>query len=195
MTEPQPSATFAPFAPVLIRLLQGVVHFDDESTWTLLLRHRKEIDAHFKMIGIRVVVSEADGYAFLSQERTEESDDLPNLMHRYPLNYTTTLLCVLLRERLLQHDTGTIDSPRLVVSQAELYEGMRPFLPDKTDDTRLLDSIDRAVNRVKDMGFLQAFDNGTGEPVYEVRRILKAQISAEALESIKNDINRYASSL
>lgn len=193
MTEPTTQHPL--YAPVLIRLLQGVIHFDDESTWTLLLRHRKEIDAYFNTIGARVVLSEADGYAFLRQDAVDDETDLPRLTHRHPLNYITTLLCVLLRERLLQHDTGSIDSPRLVIAQAEIHEAMRPFLPEKADDTRLIDTIDRAINRVRDMGFINPLDLGKEDQVYEVRRILKAQISAEMLDSIKENIEEHASAL
>ena len=184
-----------PFAPALIRLLQGPVHYDDETTWSLLLRHRKEIGAYFETIGAHVHLSEADGYAFLRQDGADEDPDLPRLTHRHPLNYATTLLCVLLRERLLQHDTGDIDSPRLVIGHEEIYEAMRPFLPEKSDDTRLMDQMDRAVNRLKDMGFLSQLSTGADEKVYEVRRIIKAQISAEMLSDIKEKIERHASSL
>ena len=195
ITEKPAEALHPPFAPVLIRLLQGVIHYDDETSWTLLLRHRKEIDTYFATIGAKVHLSEADGYAFLRQEGADEDPDLPRLTHRHPLNYTTTLLCVLLRERLLQHDTGSIDSPRLVVTHEDIYEAMRPFLPEKTDDTRLMDQMDRAINRLKDMGFLSMLSAGKEEKVYEVRRILKAQISADMLNSIKEKIERHASTL
>ncbi|MFK7848979.1 MAG: DUF4194 domain-containing protein [Rhodothermales bacterium] len=183
---------YPPFAPVLIHLLKGVVNYDDEAVWTLLLRHRKEIGTYFAQIGLHVHVSEGEGFAFLQGEKEAEDEGLPRLTSRHPLNYQTTLLCVLLRERLLQHDTGDIDSPRLVASHEELHEAMRPFFTEQTDDTRLIDKIDRAINRVKDMGFLTPLSTSDAEKVYEVRRILKAKISAEMLESIKEKLENHA---
>ncbi len=191
--ELSPDSRYPSFAPALIRLLQGVVDYDDESTWTLLLRHRKEIGAYFSTIGVHVHINEGEGYAFLQQERDAEEASLPRLTHRHPLNYPTTLLCVLLRERLLQHDTGDTSSPRLVVTHEDLHEAMRPFLAAQTDDTRLTGKIDRAINRVRDMGFLTPLSSSDEQKVYEVRRILKARISAEMLESIKDKLEYHAS--
>lgn len=185
---------YAPFASVLIQLLRGVVHYDDDLNWSALLRHRKEISAYFEKIGAHLYVSEGEGFAFLQTEPEAVEAGLPRLTHRHPLNYQTTLLCVLLRELLLQHDTGDIDSPRLVVTQEDLIESMRPFFAEQTDETRLIEKITRAINRVRDMGFLSQLSTSDEEKVYEVRRILKAKISAEMLESIKTKLENHAAS-
>ena len=176
----------------MIQLLRGVVHYDDDVNWSALLRHRKEISAYFEKIGAHLYVSESEGYAFLQTEPEAAEVGLPRLTHRHPLNYQTTLLCVLLRERLLQHDTGDIDSPRLVLTQEDLIESMRPFFAEQTDETRLIEKISRAINRVRDMGFLSQLSTSDEEKVYEVRRILKAKISAEMLESIKTKLENHA---
>lgn len=183
---------YPPFAPVLIQLLKGVIHYDNEQSWSLLLRHRKEISTYFETIGMHLHLSEGEGYAFLKTEPEAKEEGLPHLTKRHPLNYQTTLLCVILRERLLQHDTGDIDSPRLVVTHEDLIEAMRPYFGEQADDTRLIDKISRAINRVRDMGFISPLSTGNEEKVYEVQRILKAKISAEMLESIKTKLENHA---
>ena len=100
--------THPEYAPALIRLLRGVVYADDESTWKLIRDHEHPVRAYFETIGLTLHWSEADGYAFLRQDE-RETNELPQLVRRVPLNYSTTLLCVLLRERLLQHDAGGVD--------------------------------------------------------------------------------------
>ena len=173
-----------PYAPVLVRLLQGVLYHDDEATWDLLLRHQPDVRAYFAAIGGVLTVREADGYAFLRQDDGEATEHLPRLVRRQPLNWPTTLLCVLLRERLLQHETGRIDSPRLVLTRDDMQEAVRPFLRERADETRFFDSIDRAINRVRDMGFLTPLQR-TNEDLFEVRRILKDHLTAVKIAEIK----------
>jgi hypothetical protein len=179
------------FAPALIKLLQGVVYHDDASAWSLIRDHEPAVRAHFQTIGLDLHLSEADGYAFLRQTGPEvDEEPLPRLVRRIPLNYMTTLLCVLLRERLLQHDTGDIDSPRLVVHRDDLVEAMLHFVKQRSDETRVVRQIDAAINRAADMGFLSALK--TEEDAYEVRRVLKAHLTADKLAEIKASMETHA---
>ena len=187
-SEPPAADAIPPYAPVLVRLLQGVLYHDDEAAWDLLLRHRPDVQAYFAAIGGALHVSEADGYAFLRQDDGEAAEHLPRLVRRQPLNWPTTLLCVLLRERLLQHETGRIDSPRLVVTREDLYEAVRPFFKERADETRFLRRIDSAIKRLGDMGFLTPLQ-GTSEDLFEVRRILKAHLTADKLAEIKEALH------
>ena len=172
-----------PYAPALIKLLQGIVYQDDEATWNLLRGHEHAVRAYYDVIGLVLHLSDADGYAFLRQSEEEESTHLPRITRRMPLNYPTTLLCVLLRERLLQHDAGGIDSPRLIVSREDMVEAMLPFFKEKSDETRSVAVIHRAVERLAAMGFLTPLK--TDEDAFEVRRILKAHVTADKLSEIK----------
>lgn len=177
------------YAPALIKLLQGVVYHDDEGTWKLILDHEPAVRAYFQTIGVVLHLNEADGYAYLRQADDESVDHLPRLVRRIPLNYPTTLLCVLLRERLLQHDTGDIDSPRLVVSRADIVEAMLPFFRERSDETRTIGVINSAVNRIAGMGFLRPMK--TDDDVFEVRRILKAHLTADRLSEIRSALEAH----
>ncbi len=179
-----------PYAPALIKLLQGVVHHDDESTWNLIRSHDQAVRDYFQTIGVELHVSEADGYAFLRQADLEAGEALPRLVRRIPLNYPTTLLCVLLRERLLQHDTGNIDSPRLVVSREDMIDAMLPFLRERSDETRTAAVINGAINRIAEMGFMTPMKND--QDTFEVRRILKAHLTADRLAEVKTALEAHA---
>ncbi len=178
-----------PYAPALIKLLQGVVHYDDEQTWNLLRDHDQAIRSYFATIGVELHLSESDGYAFLRQSDDETGESLPRLVRRLPLNYLTTLLCALLRERLLQHDTGDIDSPRLVVSRDDMIEALLPFFKERSDETKTIGRINSAINRIADMGFITPMK--TDADVFEVRRILKAHLTADKLSEIRAALETY----
>ena len=60
-----------PYAAVIIKLLRGVVYFDDKE-WDTLLSYEKAIQRHMAGIGLRLHVDETDGYAYLSQPVDDE---------------------------------------------------------------------------------------------------------------------------
>jgi hypothetical protein len=181
----------------VIKLLQGVVYYDDAPTWNLLLLHQTALTDYFGRVGLALYVNEADGFAFLRQPDLEDADGqrlaLPRLTRRDRLSYHVTLLCVLLRERLDQFDTSNPESDRLLLSAEDLREMMRPFLRERNNDLALVRKIDETVNKVAELGFLRRQLVGNEEQ-WEVRRIIKARIDADKLAEIKTKLEQYAES-
>lgn len=182
-----------PYAPVIIKLLQGVLDSDDRY-WEMLLSNRTPVMDHFARLGIEIVVDEAEGYAFLRQAQDDSDDehaDLPRLFRRVRLSYDVTLLCVLLRERLAHFDASNTDSARLVLSREELYEMTRAFFRERANEARMMRNFDSVVNRVVEHGFLRKLE-GAGEPRYEVKRIIKARVATDVLAEIKQKLEERA---
>lgn len=186
-----------PYAPVLIRLLQGVVYADDGPTWDALLRFQTPIAEHMGKMGLTLIIDEVEGYAYLTQPEPADEDDpahgLPRLTRRDRLGYNATLLLVLLRERLQQFDVNEPGGTRLVLSVEQMGEMMALFLPDRTDETRLRNTVRAAINRVEELGFLRRLP-GIQDERYEVRRILKARLPADKLAEIQQKLKAYAGS-
>jgi hypothetical protein len=192
-----------PYAAVILKLLRGVVYFDDKE-WSTLLSYEKAVQLHMASIGLRLHVDEADGYAYLSQPDDDEGDtghgmgreqaaarDLPRLVRRMPLNFEATLLCVVLREELLKFEIREPGLERLVLSKQQIQEAMHIFYPEPADVTRLMGRIDRVIAQVERAGFLRIIKHDDGD-VYEVRRIIKAKISADKLVDIRDQLRQYA---
>jgi hypothetical protein len=192
-----PPETIAAYAPVVIKLLQGVVYYDDTVIWNLLLSHQTPVAEYCARIGLELYVSEADGFAFLRQPEQEDERGqrvvLPRLVRRDRLSYHVTLLCVLLRERLDQFDASNPESDRLLLADEDLREIMRPFLRERANELMMIRKIDETVNKVADLGFLRRQTIG-GEERWEVRRIIKARIDADKLAEIKTKLEQYAES-
>ena len=89
----------------IIRLMQGVVYRDsDEDTWLTLERLGAGVRDHFAAIGVDVVVDDAEGYAYLrSRPEAEGEEALPRLVRRRALTYNVSLLLMLLRKKLVEH--------------------------------------------------------------------------------------------
>lgn len=184
-----------PYAPALIRLLQGFVYSDDTDVWELLLRYQPAVEDYFGRMGLSVYINEPDGFAYLTQPSDLEDDSggvivLPRLTPRRALTYSVTLVLVVLREELNRFDSTNVDSVRLIIPKLSLIELLRPFYRQGNDERGLLSQIQKDINQVVAMGFLKSIKQGNEES-YQVRPILKAKINSEQLEQIKAQIEAH----
>jgi hypothetical protein len=120
--------------------------------------------------------------------RVEDEPELPRLVARRPLGFTVSLVLVLLRKRLAEFD-ATSGEPRLVLSRDEIADLLRLFMQDATNEARVRDRIDRAINQVEDMGFLRRLRGRDSE--LEVRRILKTFVDAQWLGDLDRRLAAY----
>ena len=181
-----------PYAAVVIKLLKGNVFKNDTDIWNNLIQYQPAITEYFSRIGIDLFVNENDGYAFLKQKEFDESSNisLPALVEKRALSYSVTLLCVLLVEKLIEHDVKGGDSPYLVMDRKEIHNSMKLFLPDISNETKTIKDIDANINTLKGYGFLRQLRKD--ENKFEVRKILRAKISAETIQDIKKKVIEYA---
>jgi hypothetical protein len=99
-----------------------------------------------------------------------------------------SLLCVLLRKKLVEADAGGTET-RVILTREQIVEMMRVFLPDQANEAKLVDRIDAHINKVVEMGFLRKHEK-SGQ-IYEVRRILKALVDADWLADMDEKLHVY----
>lgn len=80
-----------------------------------------------------------------------------------------------------------------MLSRDQIAEMMRVFLPSTSNEVRLADKIDAHISKAVDLGFLRPAKNA--EPVYEVRRILKAFVDGQWLADFDTRLAEYATLL
>ncbi|MGV6853180.1 MAG: DUF4194 domain-containing protein, partial [bacterium] len=168
---------------VLVILLKGVLYEDsDPKHWSQLLNLQNQARDYVSVLGLDLHLDEAEGYAFLASQNTadEHADDqqktaLPRLVVRRQLSFPISLLLALLRKKLAEFDAGG-DDTRLILTRDDIVELMRLFHPDSTNETRLVDQIERNINKVVELGFLRKLKATfvDTQPNYEVRRIIKS---------------------
>lgn len=171
---------------VLTNLLKGVIYREQiPELWRDVLSLQAQARDYVRLVGLELVIDEAEGYAFLRQVDTDGSDAgeiVPRLIARRPLSYPVSLLLVALRKRLAQHDAQGGET-RLVLSRDQIAEMMRTFLPASTNDAKLSDEIERHIGRTEELGFLRRLKED--EHLYEVRRILRAFVNADWLADLE----------
>jgi hypothetical protein len=187
---------------LMVQLLKGVIYReDDERLWACLLRLQARVREQAAVLLLDLVLDEAEGYAFLKgrpdPDQAEGAPRLPRLVVRRPLSYPVSLMLALLRKRLAEFDAGGADT-RLVLSRDEIAELIRVFLPDGTNEARLIDQVDATVSKVVDLGFLRRLKPAAGgqdRRHYEVRRILKAFVDAQWLADLDARLEGYRTAL
>lgn len=179
---------------VLVHLMKGPLYRDvHDKLWGHLLGLRNQVGDYVSVLGLSVVVDEAEGYAYLrSQVIDQDATEFPRLVARRTLPFKVSVLLALLRKRMAEFDASSSDV-RLVLSRDQIIELLRLFMPDSTNEARLVDNIDTTVKRVCDLGFLHPLRGEQDK--YEVRRILKAYIDGQWLSEFDERLDEYLSDL
>lgn len=178
-------------AAAVIRLMRGVVYREtDEDGWSLLERHAAPVRDHFSTIGVQVVVDEIEGYAYLRNADEDDSEEpLPRLVRRRSLTYNVSLLLVLLRKRLVEFEASGGEG-KLVLTRDQVVDMLRLFLPDSSNEARVIDQVDTTIRKAAELGFLRQLPRQPGH--WEVRRILKAYVDAQTLGDFATKLSEYA---
>ncbi|MHB0764823.1 DUF4194 domain-containing protein [Stutzerimonas sp. NM35] len=180
---------------LLIGLFKGVLYREDDApAWQQLSDQQAAVRDYIGVLGLELILDEAEGYAYLRQRQEDHQEDgrtaLPRLIPRRQLSYPVSLLLALLRKRLAEFDASSGEA-RLILSREQLLDLLRLFLPEGSNEARLVDRIDSHIAKVVELGFLRKL-RGQTEALYEVRRILKAFVDAQWLNELDQRLAEYA---
>lgn len=192
---------------LLVILLKGVLYKDsDAKRWSHLLTLQNRVRDYVSVLGLELIMDEAEGYAFLRSRQQDtgedeeaaslKSEEIPRLISRRQLSFPVSLLLALLRKKLAEFDAIGGET-RLVLSRENVVDLMRLFLPDSSNEARLVDQIERHINKVVELGFLRRLKPATttSQPNYEVRRIIKAFVDAQWLAELDAKLEIYRQQL
>ncbi len=207
MTEPSPASLPGADAPevsaLVIPLLKGVLYREENAPlWNALLQLQARVRDFMTVLGLELVLDEAEGYAFLRSRLPADEEGgpkLPRLVARRPLTFPVSLLLALLRKKLAEFDASGGDT-RLVLGRSEVVELLRVFLPDSNNEVKLIDQIDTHLNKIVELGFLRKLKpdgpKQAGTPaMFEVQRILKAFVDAQWLGEFEARLAAYQAQL
>lgn len=196
MKEPEFQAATAPssndLSMVVVSLLRGVLDQEEKAeVWNALLNLQAAVRDYVAVLGLELVLDEAEGYAFLrsrpeDEEKTEPA--IPRLVRRQPLSFPVSLLLALLRKKLAEFD-ATGGETRFIISRDEIAELIRVFLPAGSNEAKLIDQVDTHLNKIVKLGFLRSLHGQ--KHMFEVRRILKAFVDAHWLSEFDQRLAVY----
>lgn len=204
--EAQPSLPQHDLTSLVIPLLKSILYREDDAAqWAALLRLQARVRDYVSVLALELVVDEAEGYAFVRAlpQADEGAPKLPRLVRRQALSFQVSLLLALLRKKLAEFDASGGDT-RLILTRSAVVELVRVFLPAGSNESRLIDQIDAQLNKVIDLGFVRRLkpqetgvsaSRAAQEPVFEVRRILKAFVDAQWLADFDERLAAYQAQL
>lgn len=195
-------ATSADLSSVVVPLLKGVCYRDsDAALWNALLDLQARVRDYIAVLGLVLVLDEAEGYAFVRARPEDEGEDaskLPRLVARRPLSFPVSLMLALLRKKLAESDAGGTDT-RLILTREQITDLMRVFLPAGSNEAKTTDQIETHINKIIDLGFLRRLKPAAGSvdspAAYEVQRILKAFVDAQWLSDFDARLAAYQTQL
>lgn len=171
-----------------VKLLQGAVDRDEEEVWSILLSNESDLADYFCQIGLALVIDRGEGLAYLKQfdgdERTGGYERLPRLFRKTPLSYEATLLCVLLRDEYRRFEEEDLDNERCVVEAEAAFDLWKTFFPADSDEVALRKRLIAAFNQLDKLKFVRNMPADAES--WEVRKLLKARITVEELESLRD---------
>ena len=200
MGDYQQSAASDNLSVLVISLLKGAVYQEsDPALWTFLVDLQPRVRDYVAVLGLELVLDEAEGYGFLRSrpESEDEAQRLPRLIARRPLSFPVSLLLALLRKKLAEYDARGGET-RLVLGRDEVIELLRVFLPESSNESRMIDQVDANLNKIVELGFLRRLKpaaGNNGNTVFEVRRILKAFVDAQWLADFDRRLAAYQAEL
>ncbi len=175
---------------LMINLLKGIIYRDrDPVLWHSLSSLNGRLAEHSAVLGLECIIDEAEGYAYFKQKETKDGEnEIPRLVPRRQLSYTVSLLCVLLRKKLIEADAGG-ETTRVILTKEQVIDMTRLYMPDTSNEAKMEDRIESALRRIADMGFVRTMDSQS--ETYEVKRILKAFVDADWISSLDEKLTTY----
>lgn len=190
---------------LVIHLLKGVLYREnDEASWNALLKLQASVRDYVAVLNLDLILDESESYAYLKSKadpqsidgNDEQSPKIARLVTRRALSFPVSLLIALLRKKLAEFDASGGDT-RLVLSKDEIVELIRVFLPDSSNEAKLVDQVETHINKVIELGFLRKLKsaNHAHASNYEVRRIIKAFVDAQWLADFDARLANYQAQL
>jgi hypothetical protein len=190
------TSTDSALSRVVISLCKGVLYQDEHpELWHSLLNLQIRVRDYVGVLGLELMLDEAEGYAFLrsrAEEPEEQGLGLPRLVPRRQLSFPVSLLLALLRKKLAETDASGAET-RLILSRDDIVDMLRVFLPAGSNESRFIDQVDTHINKVIELGFMRKLRGQ--KHMFEVRRIIKAFVDAQWLSEFDRRLAEYQQEL
>ncbi|SFV52061.1 FIG039767: hypothetical protein [hydrothermal vent metagenome] len=175
-----------------ILLMKGIFYKNDnENAWLEMVEQSRGVMSdYFGVIGLTLEIDEVQGYAYLKNMEQEDDDakPLPKLINSRELSYKVSLLCVLLRKRVVDFEMQS-DSSRAIVSKEEIVQNLLLFFEEKFNEVKMQKEIEATIKKVEELGFLKKLKSS--EQNYEIRSAIKAFVDAQWLGDFEEKLEAY----
>ena len=177
-------------SPVVIHLLRGILYKEEKpQLWESMERLEGPVRDYLRILDLDVEIHNADGFAFIKSKEREEGDEMtPRLIARRPLSYPVSLILVLLRRKMTEHEAFSSEA-RMIMDKDEVAEMVSAFFPVASNEVKTLKKLDAHLQKIQELGFIRFLDRERKK--LEVKRILKVFIDAQWLRDFDSRLEDY----
>ena len=181
-----------PYSKAIVYLLKKTVE-KNSPVWNDILNYQAEIQDYLSVIGLELIVKRDEGFAYIKQ-MVWDDDTTSNLVSRRQLGFETSIVLIVLRQLLEDYDNNPTETQSIdrIITNNELKEEVRFFLPEKYDKAKLEKDMDSYIQKVADLGFLKEIKRDNDVVRYRIHRIIKEKVTLEDLDSFKKKLEEYA---
>ena len=175
----------------IILLLKGIFYKSDNEKAFFEMVHNSyaAIVEYLDTIALELLIDENDGYAYLKNKIYEEDQQaLPKLLSTRELSYKVSLLCVLLRKKMVDFDMQN-DNAKAIITKDDIIQEVLFFLDAKFNEVKIQKDIESTIKKVEELGFLKKLK--TTQDVYEIKSSLKSFINASWLDDFDTKLQEY----
>lgn len=185
-----------PYSKAIVKLLKGTVDKKDV-VWDNVITYELEINEYLNKIGLQLILKEDDGFAFLKQFEIDSDNNTIGLVSRRQVGFETSIVLVILRQLIEEFESNPIDIQvtEKFVTQSELKEEISFFLPEKYNKVKFLDSIERYIAKVEELGYLKESGTSLNEKKYKIHKIIKEKVTLDILHEFKEKLKVYVESI
>ncbi len=179
-----------PYTSVFIKLIKGPIDYTEKSTWEKLLNYEIDLIPFLAQLGLKLIVSKDDGYAYIELNNKEEDVNVSWIVRR-PLTYEESIMLVLLREMMAEFETGESSSRELIKKRREIKEYAELFFKENASRVKFLKEIDRLIDKMEEYEFIDLNDNNdiADEQRFRIKKIIKAKVDSEDLDAFAAQLN------
>ncbi|RYY90335.1 MAG: DUF4194 domain-containing protein [Chitinophagaceae bacterium] len=183
-----------PYTPLLAKLLKGPIEYVEKASWELLLQYETQFSSFLLQLGLKLVLEKNDGYAYLEQVKDDSGDPLVSWMTRRTLTYDESVLLVLLRDMMADFEIGEATSRELIKKRREIKEAAEDFFKENASRVRFVRELDRLIERVCELGFLEKWEGAEleDEQKFRIKKWIKSRVDSEILHQFKQNLAAYA---
>lgn len=182
------------YADVVINLYKGIVSINDGKIWRSLIENEQGIQHYLERVGLHLHVNYDDGYAYLEQPEKDDDDfetKVARLTRRVSLSPMQTIVLIVLRQKLLDFESTVHEQDICIITRDEIIEECIPFFQDTVDEKRVYRSLDKAINKIRDYGFLKRLQARNNND-FIVQKVLKSKLNSQMLGDLKTKLQaRY----
>lgn len=191
-----------PGALVVFLLKNYIDREDDKVLFESLIRQEREVEEFCRRLFLRLVVDQDAGYVYVRSLTDEElptdaGQRPPQLLSKRPLPFYESFMLIILRQRLLEFDMSG-QFGRLVLERSEIISLVKTFVHNITNEKRLDDSLNKAIDNLCSLGLLGKNNSGNSARKenklldrIEIKRIISVIVTPEILKQADDLLDSY----